>query len=143
MQIYTFFAKEEQNSTKQIIKSLIYNSERHTRPSRSGRRQRTSASQNRDFGAPAYDTSDLLHSTLPIRERQKLNVKNRHRQGLIFKKTLYKDQSYSTEVKHSKSLIRVWVNFDKKMVLIISTVFWDHFGRFLGVQNRKLCFGKR
>lgn len=107
MQIYTFFAKEEQNSTKQIIKSLIYNSERHTRPSRSGRRHRTSASQNRDFGAPAYDTSDLLHSTLPIRERQKLNVKNRHRQGLLFKKTLYKDQSYSTEVKYSKSLIRV------------------------------------
>lgn len=79
MQIYTFFAKEEQNSTKLIIKSLIYNSERHTRPSRSGRRHRTSASQNCDFGASAYDTSDLLHPTLPIRERQKLNVKNRHR----------------------------------------------------------------
>lgn len=140
MQIYTFFAKEEQNSTKLIIKSLIHNPKRHTRPSRSGRRQRTSASQNRDFGASAYDTSDLLQSTLPIRERQKINVKKRHRQGLIFKKTLYKDQSYSTEVKHSKSLIRVWVNFNKKMVLIISTVFWDHFGQFFGDKNRKLDF---
>lgn len=140
MQIYTFFAKEEQNSTKLIIKSLIHNPKRHIRPNRSGRRHRTSASQNRDFGASAYDTSDLLHPTLPIREHQKLNVKNRHRQGLIFKKTLYKDQSYSTEVKHSKSLIRVWVNFDKKMVLIISSDFSANFGQFWGDKNRKLDF---
>ena len=39
-------------------------------------------------------------------------------------------------------MVRTWVKFGKKMVLIISTVFLGNFGRFLGVKNRKLYFLK-
>ena len=39
-------------------------------------------------------------------------------------------------------MVRTWVKFGKKMVLIISTYFLGNFERFLGVKNRKLYFLK-
>ncbi|MBQ6096789.1 MAG: hypothetical protein IJK99_03485, partial [Bacteroidales bacterium] len=48
---------------------------------------------------------------------------------------LTKDLSSSTSVKLGKNLVRIWVEFDKKMVLFLWVLQKAIFGRFFGFLN--------
>jgi hypothetical protein len=105
-----------------------------------GWRRRTSASQKSHFGATASLMSACHTPTLPSPPNRNRNVKKATSAAEKFKKTPSKAHPYSTGEKYGKTLVEVWVNFDKKKVLIISGDFSANFGRFLWVENRKLDF---